>query len=153
MDTELWFVILTCRVFLFSFVSYFFFSYFPPPRPPPYSFILFHLVINSVSLSLFVTHSLVLTYSFSHSFIRTKINKTLTYLFSVAGMGQCALPRRCLHALVSLRSPFLAAPYLPLLRCGTMCTTKGSDIYLSIPPPSFRCSPLLLRRFCEPGVG
>ena len=110
-------------------------------------FFLFHLLINWFFLSLSLCHSLsptcslILPLTYSHT-----DRQTLTCLFSVAGMGQCALPRGWLHALVSLRSPLLAAPYLPLFRCGTMCTTKGSDVYLGIPPLSFWCSPLLRAR-------
>ena len=125
-----------------------FLSYFPPPRPAAYSFsFIYSLTFFFLSLSL--CHSLSRTYLliFSLTYLHTD-RQTLTCLFSVTGMGQCALPRGWLHALVSLRSPFLAAPYLPLFGCGTMCTTKGSDVYLGIAPPSFRCSPHLRAR-CE----
>ena len=103
--------------------------------------------------------------------------------FCVAGVGQCALPRGRMYALVSLRCPLVSA--LLRGRRGTMCTAKGSDVRPGVPPVSLRC-PLVsaafawqawdnvhcqgvgctawrpsgvppvslgLRRFCVPGVG
>ena len=87
-------------------------------------------------------------------------------LFCVAGVGQCALPRRRMYALASLGAP-------PLLRGrrGTMCTAKGSDVRPGVPWGSaalawqawdnVHCQgvgctpwrPLGLRLFCVAGVG
>ena len=86
--------------------------------------------------------------------------------FSVAGVGQCALPRGRMYALASLGAP-------PLLRGrrGTMCTAKGSDVRPGVPWGSaafawqawdnVRCQgvgctpwrPLGLHLFCVAGVG
>ena len=49
-------------------------------------------------------------------------------LFCVAGVGQCALPRDRMYALVSLQSPLLLQG-----RHGTMCTAKGSDVRPGVP--------------------
>ena len=78
------------------------------------------------------THTDSLTHSLPHSLPPSLTHSLLVSLwlrcFCVAGVGQCALPRGRMYALVSLGSP-------PLLRGrrGTMCTAKGSDVRPGVP--------------------
>ena len=113
--------------------------------------------LASLGLRLFcvagtLTHSLTLTHTHS-----------LTHLFCVAGVRQCALPRG--------RNVRPGVPWAPPLlrgRRGTMCTAKGSDVRPGVPwaPPLLRgrcgamciakgsdVASLGLRLFCVAGVG
>ena len=171
-------------------VGFLFLVLYPPPpsarRPPVLLLTHTHTHTHSHTLTHSHTHSLTLTHTLTHSPHTHSLTHSLTHSHShtlthsltlsltlrgrrgicVAGVGQCALPRGRMYALVSLGAP-------PLLRGrrGTMCTAKESDVRPGVPWGSaafawqawdnVHCQgvgctpwrPLGLRRFCVAGVG